>query len=118
MAAPAAAVSKEKVAVWKIGVATARVGFASSPAWMARVVKPGRPSSVMVVHPLPVAPVGDSSATATPDAYGTLAPGSNSPGRRAMFIAMNNFKVASGRGPDFEQRWRDRESYLAGVPGF
>jgi heme-degrading monooxygenase HmoA len=35
-----------------------------------------------------------------------------------MFIAMNNFKVAEGRGPDFERAWRERESYLEGVPGF
>jgi heme-degrading monooxygenase HmoA len=35
-----------------------------------------------------------------------------------MFIAMNNFKIAPGREADFEQQWRSRESYLAGVPGF
>ncbi len=35
-----------------------------------------------------------------------------------MFIAMNNFKVAEGREADFERAWRERQSYLAGVPGF
>ena len=35
-----------------------------------------------------------------------------------MFIAMNRFKVAAGREADFEQAWRDRTSYLSGVPGF
>jgi len=31
---------------------------------------------------------------------------------------MNRFKVAAGREADFERAWRERESYLAGVPGF
>lgn len=35
-----------------------------------------------------------------------------------MFIAMNNFKVASGKEQDFETTWRERTSYLQGVPGF
>ena len=35
-----------------------------------------------------------------------------------MLIAMNNFKVAEGREEDFERQWRDRRSFLAGVPGF
>jgi heme-degrading monooxygenase HmoA len=35
-----------------------------------------------------------------------------------MFIAMNNFKIAAGREPDFERAWRERQSYLEGVPGF
>lgn len=35
-----------------------------------------------------------------------------------MFIAMNNFKVAPGKGPDFEEQWRNRETYLNQVPGF
>jgi heme-degrading monooxygenase HmoA len=35
-----------------------------------------------------------------------------------MFIAMNNFKVASGKEPEFERVWRERQSYLNGVPGF
>ena len=35
-----------------------------------------------------------------------------------MFIAMNHFRVAAGRGSEFERIWRDRESYLGDVPGF
>jgi heme-degrading monooxygenase HmoA len=35
-----------------------------------------------------------------------------------MFIAMNNFKVAPGKGGEFEEVWRNRRSYLDGVPGF
>ncbi len=35
-----------------------------------------------------------------------------------MFIAMNHFKVASGKEAQFEQTWRERRSYLQGVPGF
>jgi heme-degrading monooxygenase HmoA len=35
-----------------------------------------------------------------------------------MFIAMNRFQVNAGREADFETRWRERDSYLAGVPGF
>jgi heme-degrading monooxygenase HmoA len=35
-----------------------------------------------------------------------------------MFIAMNNFKVASGKEAEFERVWRERESYLKGVAGF
>ena len=35
-----------------------------------------------------------------------------------MFIAMNRFQVAPGRGGDFESAWRDRKSYLNQVPGF
>jgi heme-degrading monooxygenase HmoA len=35
-----------------------------------------------------------------------------------MYIAMNQFRVDPARGTDFEQAWRDRESYLAEVPGF
>jgi heme-degrading monooxygenase HmoA len=35
-----------------------------------------------------------------------------------MFIAMNNFKVAAGKGGEFEEIWKKRESYLDGVPGF
>lgn len=35
-----------------------------------------------------------------------------------MFIATNNFKVAKGRESDFEDSWRNRRSYLDGVPGF
>jgi heme-degrading monooxygenase HmoA len=35
-----------------------------------------------------------------------------------MFIAMNRFKIATGREGDFERAWRERDSYLKGVPGF
>lgn len=35
-----------------------------------------------------------------------------------MFIAMNNFKVATGKEDAFEDAWRSRTSYLDGVPGF
>ena len=33
-----------------------------------------------------------------------------------MFIAMNRFQVVPGRGEDFERVWRERETYLDGVP--
>ena len=35
-----------------------------------------------------------------------------------MFIAMNVFRVAEGKGEEFERIWRERETYLQGVPGF
>ncbi|HEY8120002.1 MAG TPA: antibiotic biosynthesis monooxygenase [Myxococcota bacterium] len=35
-----------------------------------------------------------------------------------MFIAMNHFDVEPARADEFEARWRERESHLAGVPGF
>jgi heme-degrading monooxygenase HmoA len=35
-----------------------------------------------------------------------------------MFVAMNRFRIAKGREADFEEVWRKRDSYLAGVPGF
>ncbi len=35
-----------------------------------------------------------------------------------MYIAMNHFRVAAGRGSEFEQIWRDRDSYLNDVAGF
>lgn len=35
-----------------------------------------------------------------------------------MFIAMNRFKIALGMEEGFEEVWRQRESYLAEVPGF
>ena len=35
-----------------------------------------------------------------------------------MFIAMNRFRVASGREQTFEDLWRKRESYLDAVAGF
>lgn len=31
---------------------------------------------------------------------------------------MNRFKIALGREDDFEEMWRQRESYLSEVPGF
>jgi heme-degrading monooxygenase HmoA len=34
-----------------------------------------------------------------------------------MFIAMNNFKVAEGKGPEFEEIWKNRETHLRSVPG-
>lgn len=35
-----------------------------------------------------------------------------------MFIAMNHFKVAQGKERDFEEIWKNRETYLNDVPGF
>ena len=35
-----------------------------------------------------------------------------------MFIAMNRFRIASGRESEFEKMWRERESYLDDVEGF
>ncbi|MCG8695642.1 MAG: antibiotic biosynthesis monooxygenase [Minwuiales bacterium] len=35
-----------------------------------------------------------------------------------MFIAMNRFQVAPGRGEDFERIWKERDSHLDEVPGF
>ena len=35
-----------------------------------------------------------------------------------MYIAMNRFRIHAGREPDFEKVWRERESFLDGVPGF
>lgn len=35
-----------------------------------------------------------------------------------MFIAMNRFRIAPGFEGGFEQVWRERDSYLAEVPGF
>ncbi len=35
-----------------------------------------------------------------------------------MFVAMNNFRVVSGREADFEAVWRNRDSALDGVHGF
>jgi heme-degrading monooxygenase HmoA len=35
-----------------------------------------------------------------------------------MFIAMNRFRIAPGHEGDFEELWRNRESYLDSVPGF
>jgi len=36
----------------------------------------------------------------------------------AQFIAINHFTVEPARGAEFEALWRQRETYLAGVPGF
>ena len=35
-----------------------------------------------------------------------------------MFIAMNRFRIARGKEEGFEEMWRQRDSQLAGVPGF
>ena len=35
-----------------------------------------------------------------------------------MYIALNRFKVKHGMEHEFEQMWKNRESYLDGVPGF
>lgn len=35
-----------------------------------------------------------------------------------MYIAMNKFWTKPGKGNDFEQVWKERESYLKDVPGF
>src|SRR5262249_38950596 len=35
-----------------------------------------------------------------------------------MYIAMNRFRIHAGREADFEKVWRERESFLDGVPGF
>ena len=35
-----------------------------------------------------------------------------------MFLAMNRFRIARGREEAFLDHWRQRQSYLAEVPGF
>lgn len=35
-----------------------------------------------------------------------------------MFVAMNRFRIARGREDEFVRIWKNRESYLDGVPGF
>ncbi len=35
-----------------------------------------------------------------------------------MYIAMNRFKIAPGREDEFVSIWKNRDSYLEGVPGF
>jgi heme-degrading monooxygenase HmoA len=35
-----------------------------------------------------------------------------------MFVAMNQFTINEGRGDEFEEQWRTRESYLQGFDGF
>ena len=32
-----------------------------------------------------------------------------------MYIAMNHFRINPEKGAEFEQVWRDRESFLAGT---
>jgi heme-degrading monooxygenase HmoA len=39
-------------------------------------------------------------------------------GALPVFIAMNHFQVAPGRGSEFEDIWKSRETHLQGVPGF
>jgi heme-degrading monooxygenase HmoA len=38
--------------------------------------------------------------------------------RIVMYIAMNQFRVKPDKTAEFEQAWRDRETFLAQVPGF
>ncbi|BFM05374.1 antibiotic biosynthesis monooxygenase family protein [Halioxenophilus aromaticivorans] len=35
-----------------------------------------------------------------------------------MYLAMNRFKVASGREQEFIEIWQNRDTFLAEVPGF
>ena len=35
-----------------------------------------------------------------------------------MFIAMNRFRVAKGKEPEFERVWAERDTHLEQVPGF
>ena len=35
-----------------------------------------------------------------------------------MFVAMNRFKIVKGKEKDFENVWKNRNTYLADVPGF
>lgn len=35
-----------------------------------------------------------------------------------MFLAMNRFQIALGKEDAFVAHWRNRNSYLSGVPGF
>ena len=35
-----------------------------------------------------------------------------------MYIAMNRFQVIEGKGSEFEEVWRSRETFLKDVPGF
>ena len=35
-----------------------------------------------------------------------------------MYIAMNRFKIIKGRETEFENIWKERDSYLEGVKGF
>ena len=36
----------------------------------------------------------------------------------AIFVAINRFRVNEGRGAEFEEHWRKRETWLQKVPGF
>jgi len=35
-----------------------------------------------------------------------------------MYIAMNRFQIIEGKGVEFENVWRSRETFLKDVPGF
>lgn len=35
-----------------------------------------------------------------------------------MYIAMNQFRVKPDKSAEFEQAWRERQSFLSSVPGF
>ncbi|MCE9623983.1 MAG: antibiotic biosynthesis monooxygenase [Deltaproteobacteria bacterium] len=35
-----------------------------------------------------------------------------------MYIAMNQFTVVPGKGKEFEEMWKSRETFLGEVPGF
>ncbi|MEC9101362.1 MAG: antibiotic biosynthesis monooxygenase [Pseudomonadota bacterium] len=35
-----------------------------------------------------------------------------------MYIAMNRFRINLGKGADFEEIWRTRDTHLKDVPGF
>ena len=37
---------------------------------------------------------------------------------KKMYIAMNRFKIVSGRENEFEEIWKNRETHLEHVPGF
>ena len=35
-----------------------------------------------------------------------------------MFVAMNRFKIVKGKEVEFENVWKNRDTYLSNVPGF
>ena len=35
-----------------------------------------------------------------------------------MYYALNQFRIGAGRGGEFEERWRNRDSFLDEVPGY
>ena len=35
-----------------------------------------------------------------------------------MFVAMNRFKIVKGKETEFENVWKNRDSFLENVPGF